>query len=71
MKEETAVALMQMATDLTLASLNKTHIDTKYGSAIDVSEMTARMFNNCAKTVVNNYSDYFRAAKASAKTEKK
>jgi len=71
MKEETAVALMQMATDLTLASLNKTQIDTKYGSAIDVSEMTARMFNNCAKTVVNNYSDYFHAAKISAKTEKK
>ncbi|OQY48420.1 MAG: hypothetical protein DRR08_24410 [Candidatus Parabeggiatoa sp. nov. 2] len=58
MKEETAVTLMRMVTDLTLASLNKARIDTKYGVSVEISKMTVDIFNECAKVVFDNYKKY-------------
>jgi hypothetical protein len=58
MKEETAVTLMRMVTDLTLASLNKARIDTKYGVSEEVSKLTVDIFNECAKVVFDNYKKY-------------
>ncbi|MDM8558594.1 hypothetical protein [Candidatus Parabeggiatoa sp. HSG14] len=60
MKEETAVTLMRMATDLTLATLNKTRIDTKYGRIPEISKLTVDSFNDCAKVVFDNYKNHVK-----------
>ncbi len=58
MKEETTITLMRMVTDLTLATLDKARVDTKYGMSEEVSKMTMDIFNDCAKVVFNNYHKY-------------
>jgi hypothetical protein len=58
MKEETTITLMRMVTDLTLATLDKARVDTKYGMSEEVSKMTMDIFNDCAKAVFNNYHKY-------------
>jgi len=58
MKEETTITLMRMVTDMTLASLNKARVDSKYGMSEEVSKMTVDIFNDCAKVVFDNYHKY-------------
>jgi len=58
MQEETTVTLMRMVTDLTLASLNKTRFESKYGQSVEVSKITMQIFNDCAKAVFDNYKNY-------------